>query len=138
MKPLLSSIFIAFSAGALGGLANAFAVWAAGVLAITAYFGVDIHPPLSPNMIYTRMIWGGIWGGLFLAPYIFRVWPIRSAVLNGLLFSLAPSAATLFYFMPHSAAGWLGLDSGALTPAFVLIFNAIWGVVGMISFRLAK
>lgn len=138
MKQIINPIFIAFTSGALGGLANAFAVWGAGALAITMYFGVDIKPPLSTNMIYTRMVWGGIWGMLFLCPYIFRVWPIRSAILNGILFSLAPSAATLFYFFPHSAAGMLGLDKGALTPAFVLLFNAVWGIVGMISFRAAK
>ena len=51
--------------------------------------------------------------------------PVRA----GLLLSLAPSAAQLFYFFPMGGAGWLGAELGGLTPLFVLAANAVWGWV---------
>ncbi|MEW5911019.1 MAG: hypothetical protein AB1814_00530 [Thermodesulfobacteriota bacterium] len=111
-----------FAAGALGGLANAVAIWLAGVSGLTAALKVSLAPALTPALIYHRMVWGGIFGLLMFLP-LFR----RSIFWRGLIFSLAPTALQLFVIFPNAGQGLYGLALGTLTPAFVLLFNAIWG-----------
>jgi hypothetical protein len=49
--------------------------------------------------------------------------------MRGLVLSLGPTIAQLFIVFPFKVnKGLLGLDLGALTPLFVLFFNAVWGV----------
>lgn len=114
-----------FAGGALGGLANALAVWLAGIAGITLALGVKLAPALIPGMIYQRMVWGGIWGLLMVLPVL------RGSVFwRGLLFSLGPTAVQLLVVFPQVAnKGLYGLELGALTPAFVVLFNAVWGWV---------
>jgi len=115
----------AFAAGSLGGLANVLVVWGAGVWGATAALGVAIAPPLTKAMVYQRMVWGGIWGLVFLIPLL------KGTVLyRGFLWSLLPSLVTLLYIFPHVAMkGWWGQELGTLTPVCVFIFNAVWGWV---------
>ena len=45
------------------------------------------------------------------------------------MFSLGPSLVQLFVVFPvKTEQGVLGLGLGALTPVFVLLFNAVWGL----------
>ena len=124
MKGLAKKCSLFFAAGALGGLSNGLAVWIFGTLGITAAFGVKIAPAWTPAWLYPRLVWGGIWGALFLLPIM-----NRSYLLRGLLYSLGPTLVQLLIVFPaKTAAGPLGLGLGALTPLFVLIFNAVWGI----------
>jgi len=60
---------------------------------------------------------------MFLLPF----WRERQ-VLGGVIFSLAPSAVQLLVIFPYKVnQGFFGLKLGALTFAFVLVFNAVWG-----------
>ncbi|MGA1796097.1 MAG: hypothetical protein ACMUIL_09580 [bacterium] len=125
MRSVLRRISVVFSAGALGGLANGIAVWLFGVLSITRLLGVGIAPALTAPMIYHRVTWGGIWGMLFLIPIVKERYLIR-----GILWSLGPTVVQLFVVFPLKVQkGMLGLDLGTLTPVFVILFNAIWGIV---------
>jgi len=122
---------LAFAAGSLGGLINSLTVWAAGAAGITAAAGVAIAPELTAGWLYPRIVWGGLWGLLLLAPFAPRSW-----VLRGLALSLAPSAAQLFLVFPSKpAAGLMGLGLGVMTPLFVLGFNAVFGLVAAFWFR---
>ena len=117
--------FIVFSAGVLGALANSFTVWVFGLVGITTGTGVSIAPTLTPDWLYPRLVWGGIWGFLFLLPLL-RKSPWWT---EGLVYSLGPTLVQLFVVFPVKAdKGMLGLEVGTLTPAFVLIFNAVWGL----------
>ncbi|RJX28944.1 MAG: hypothetical protein C4525_15335 [Desulfarculus sp.] len=111
-----------FAAGALGGLANAVAVWLAGASGFTAALKVNLAPALTSGLIYQRMVWGGIFGLLMFLP-LFR----RSIFWRGVIFSLAPSAVQLLAIFPQAGQGLYGLALGTLTPALVLLFNFIWG-----------
>lgn len=125
---------LAFAAGALGGLANSIAVWLFGVMHITTALGVSIAPAASSEWLYPRLVWGGIWGFLFLSPVPAGAWWLR-----GLVFSLGPSLVQLLIVFPiKTDAGLLGLGFGGLTPVFVLIFNAIWGLVAAWALRAAR
>jgi hypothetical protein len=124
MNNLAKKISLVFAAGCLGGLLNSLAVWIFGAFGITAALGVKIAPALSAPWLYPRLVWGGIWGLLFLLPLL-----QRRILAQGLIFSLGPTLVQLFVVLPMKAnKGVMGLDLGLLTPVFVFFFNAIWGV----------
>lgn len=123
---MISRLSATFAAGALGGLATALTIWLFGVIGLTPALGVSLVPPLSPGFLYGPMIWGGIWGWAFLLP-IGTGLPL---LVRGLLLSLGPSIVQCLVVFPFKMdAGFLGLQLGVLTPVFVLIFNAVWGLV---------
>ena len=131
MSSFAKKITLVFAAGCLGALLNSLAVWLCGELGITSGFGVKIAPTLSPQWLYPRIVWGGIWGFLFLLPLM------RTRILSrGLILSLGPTLVQLFVVFPLKAhKGVMGLDLGSLAPVFVFIFNAIWGVTTAIWLR---
>jgi hypothetical protein len=131
MKKLAKRLTVIFAAGCLGGLANSLAVWLFGAYGVTKSLGVRIAPDLSPVWLYPRLVWGGIWGLLFLLP----VFP-NSVLKRGLLLSLGPTIIQLFVVFPYKAdQGMMGMGLGALTPLLVFVFNAIWGVTVAIWLR---
>lgn len=124
MRTFFRKLTLVFSAGCMGGLVNSIAVWGFGVAGITALFNVKIAPALSASWLYPRIVWGGIWGVLFLLPFL-----KNSCVARGLVYSLGPSLVQLFIVFPFKAGkGMMGLDLGTLTPLFVLLFNGFWGI----------
>ena len=124
MKLSIQKISLTFTAGCLGGLANAVFLWLFGVIGLTASLGVQLAPTFTPPWLYQRLVWGGLWGWLFLIPAKRLRLPGRA-----LLFSLGPSCVALFIVLPFQAhKGVLGLQLGYLTPAFVLFYNAVWGL----------
>lgn len=131
MTQLAKKTTLVFAAGCLGGLVNSLAVWIFGNMGIPSALGVKLAPALSAAWLYPRIVWGGLWGLLFLLP----VTPAR-IFLRGFIFSIGPSLVQLFVIFPLKAhKGAMGLDLGALTPAFVLFYNAIWGVTTSIWLR---
>jgi hypothetical protein len=79
---------------------------------------------LDAAWLHPRLVWGGLWGLLFLLPLAAQRW-----VAQGLALSLFPSLVQLFVIFPHrTSAGTLGTGLGALTPLVVLAANAVWGV----------
>ena len=131
MKKLAKRLTVIFAAGCLGGLANGLAVWLFGAYGVTKSLGVRIAPDLSPVWLYPRLVWGGIWGLLFLLP-VFR----SSVLKRGLLLSLGPTIIQLFVVFPYKAdQGMMGMGLGALTPLLVFVFNAIWGITVAIWLR---
>ena len=122
---MFRNLSLAFSAGCLGGLANSIVVWASGTLGVTAALGVKIAPALTLPWLYPRIVWGGIWGFLFVISIPGLSWWMR-----GLVFSLGPSLVVMLILFPRNPlVGEFGLGLGTLTPAFVLVFNAVWGLV---------
>jgi hypothetical protein len=131
MNNLAKKLSLVFAAGCLGGLLNSLAVWIFGVIGITSALGVKIAPPLSAPWLYPRLVWGGIWGLLFLLPLMQKRYLYR-----GLIFSLGPTMIQLFIVFPMKAnKGVMGFDLGLLTPLLVFVFNAIWGLTAAIWLR---
>ena len=125
-------ISMVFAAGVLGGLINSLAVWIFGEFGITATAGVKLAPKLTAAWLYPRLVWGGIWGVLFLLPMMqTSIWS------RGFIYSLGPTLVQLFVVFPLKAQkGAMGLELGMLTPLFVVVFNAIWGWTAAIWLRL--
>jgi hypothetical protein len=131
MNNLAKKLSLVFAAGCLGGLMNSLAVWMFGVIGISSALGVKIAPPLSAPWLYPRLVWGGIWGLLFLLPLMQKRFLYR-----GLIFSLGPTMVQLFIVFPMKAnKGVMGFDLGLLTPLLVFVFNAIWGLTAAIWLR---
>jgi len=124
MKGFFRKLSLVFASGCFGGVLNAVVVWLFGRAEITAELGVKIAPALTPVYLYQRIVWGGIWGFLLLLPAL-----KNRPLSQGLLFSLGPTIVQLLVIFPNYLnKGMFGLDLGTLTPAFVLFFNAVWGV----------
>ena len=130
---MFRSSLIFFGAGAVGALINSLVVWAFGQYGINQSLGVAIAPSLTPYWLYPRIVWGGLWGLLFLLTFI-----KGSIYLRGLIYSLAPTLVQLFIIFPYySYHGVAGLELGLLTPLLVLFFNGVWGFVTAIAIKLA-
>ena len=124
MDLTMRNLSLVFVAGCWGALWNSLAVWLFGALGIAAVLGVTIAPPLTTAFLYPRLVWGGLWGFLFLIPLGRMSFPAR-----GLLFSLAPTLVQLFLVFPLMAhKGVMGMQLGYLTPLLVVFYNAIWGL----------
>jgi hypothetical protein len=133
MRDTLRSLSLVFAGGTVGGLANGLVVWLFGLAGISTALGVKLAPALTPPWLYPRLVWGGIWGVLFLLPW----WRGRPW-LRGLVFSLGPTLVMLFVVFPVKLdKGVLGLQVGALTPVFVLVYNAVWGLAAAWWLKLA-
>ena len=124
MQSIVRNLSFVFTAGAFGGLANSAALWGAGVIGLTGALGVAIAPSLTPAWLYPRLVWGALWGFVFLLPFSRERW-----VARGLVASLGPSLVQLFGVFPLKLnLSMLGLELGTLTPVVVLVVNAVWGV----------
>jgi hypothetical protein len=120
----VKAVSLTFAAGVLGGLANSIALWAFGVLGVNQLLGVALAPQLTGAWLYPRLVWGGLWGWLFLLPFPRLTYPSR-----GYVYSLGPSLVQIFLIFPFMAQkGIGGVELGYLTPLMVLFFNAIWGL----------
>ena len=95
---------------------------------------MSLSPALTPNWLYPRIVWGGIWGLLFVLPIL-----KSRLLLKGTFLSLFHTAVQLFVVFPYQAGkGVVGLELGLLMPALVLFFNWVWGVVTAATIKLAK
>jgi hypothetical protein len=123
MKNLAKNMSLVFAAGCLGGLVNSITLWIFVEFGILSAFNVKVGAPMTPPWLYPRLVWGGIWGFLFLMPLT-----KQNLFMRGLLFSLGPTLFQLFVVFPYWLnKGMMGTDLGKWTPLFVVFFNAVWG-----------
>ena len=121
---LLRTLSLAFAAGCLGGLVNSVALWLFVMFRIPQSVGTALAAPWSPGWLYPRIVWGGLWALLFALPV-----SSLSRVAQGMLYSIGPTLVQLLLIFPYKMdKGMFGFDLGAMTPAFVVFFNLIWGV----------
>jgi hypothetical protein len=130
----MKNLMICFSAGCLGALVSSLVSWQFGEQGIVQWLGVSIVPSLTPAWLYPRIVWGGIWGLMFILPF-FKA----RFLLKGSLLSLFPTVVQLFYLFPHVAGkGMAGMDLGMWTPLLVLFYNWIWGVTTAVTIRFSR
>lgn len=130
----MKKLMVFFAAGCLGALANSITVWLFGDMGTTHYFGVSISPSFTPSWLYPRVVWGGLWGLLFILPML-----QSKPLLKGSVLSLFPTIAQLCVVFPYQTRyGFAGLELGLLTPLAVLFFNWIWGVVTALTIRFVR
>ncbi|HPC73481.1 MAG TPA: hypothetical protein P5551_00225 [Syntrophales bacterium] len=123
MKNAAKNLSLTFAAGCLGGLVSSVTLWIFAEFGILSAFNVRVGAPTTPPWWYQRIVWGGIWGFLFLIPLT-----KQNHFLKGLIFSLGPTLFQLFVVFPYWLnKGMMGVDLGRWTPLFIVFFNAVWG-----------
>lgn len=113
--------------GALGAAVAAAARWAVRLVGIPSLLAVQLPGQLGAA-VGSQLLLGALWGLLLgvVLPWI----PGRSAVSRGVAFSLLPSLWVLLKVFPVDlGVGPFGVGLGALAFVFVLLFNALWGLV---------
>ena len=134
MEQTLNQASIYFTAGTVGGLANALIIWLFGIIGIPKALGVGIAPQFNPGYLYPKLFWGGIWGMVFFIPGL-----PKDFLLLAFLVSLGPTLVQLFLVFPFKAnKGMLGIQLGVLTPIFVVFYNFIWGLATVWFIRIAQ
>lgn len=122
------------TAGLVGALVGSAFFWIAGSYGWTAALGVSLAPLWTLDWLCPRLVWGALWGLLFLP----RLMP-GSFFWRGLLASLGPSLVQLLLVFPgQPEAGMWGLGLGRLTPVVVLAVNAVWGWAAALWLLLAS
>ena len=121
-------ITVCFCAGMLGALCSSLVAWQSGQMGFPAMAGVRMAPSLTPDWIYSRLVWGGLWG----LTYFLAVGPLKSRrhwARKGLWISLLPTIFQLLVVYPYMTNHrWLGLELGQLTPLFIFAYNLVWGL----------
>lgn len=121
---MLSRAALFYAAASVGGLMVGLTVVLLAQIGVADALGVAIKPKLELPWLYKLMVWGGIWGLIFLVPL-----KIKPLWLKALIFTLAPVLALLAYFIPASGGALFALDKGALAPVYLYVVNTIWGLV---------
>ena len=130
----MKKLLICFAAGCLGALANSLTAWAFGEYGINKQIGVAMAPALTTAWLYPRIVWGGIWGFLFVLPFM-----NTRLITKGALISLFPTLVQFFVIFPLQAKkGYFGLELGLYTPVLVTFFNLVWGVVAALAIKISK
>lgn len=127
---------VCFLAGLLGALVSSLFAWLLSTWHVPELLGIQMVLQLKPAWLYSRLVWGGIWGLV----YFLTVGPAnarRHWVRKGLWISLLPTAYHLFVVFPYLAdQGWFGIRLGQATPLLVFGANLVWGFATGIFCRL--
>lgn len=130
----MKNALVVFAAGCVGGVVMCVVMWLFAHYGINQALGVRIGGSLVPAWMYPRIVWGGLWGLLFLLPLLSGSLFARSFVI-----SLFPTLIQLFVFYPYyEGKGVAGLSLGMLTPFVVLFFYWAWSFTTAVVLRLAK
>lgn len=125
---------LCFAAGCFGALINSAVVWICDNFGLMEALQVRMPVAYSAEWMYQRIVWGGIWGFLFMLP-LYK----SSILMKGTIISLIPSLFQLFYVYPYlRGADVAGLNYGVLTPAMVLFLNWVWGIATALGIRMFR
>jgi hypothetical protein len=127
MHRWLRDLALCFAAGAAGAVAKGLLVWICSYTALTAPIGSYLAMALYPLGFYPRVVWGGLYGFLFLLP------PARgSSLMSGLLWGGVVSLLQLLILplWQHSGLHW------SLTMVLsTALLNCIWGCATALLLR---
>ena len=130
----MKNLLVVFAAGCLGALVQVIAMHLATRYGLIHALNVQPSGSLSPYWVYPRIVWGGLWGFVFLLPVLASSIFMRSFVL-----CLIPTGVQLFVLYPfYEGKGVAGLSLGMLTPFVVLFFYWVWALTVSLTLRVAK
>lgn len=128
MRKTIRSLSLAFTAGAFGAFIYSLTAHFFSAFGVNEALGVKLAYKLTPESLYPRLVWGGLFALLLLLPILKRWY----CIYRGLLLGVLLSAIHLFIIFPYiSHKGFLGVKLEIWTPApiFVIFYNALWGIV---------
>ena len=83
-------------------------------------------PPITLELIYRDVTWGGLWGLLLALPWLVTKWWAR-----GLVLGIAAAIVLIVFFIPSGAP----LD--AVQIMLILVLHIVWGLATAYWYRLA-
>jgi hypothetical protein len=128
MRKTIRSLSLAFTAGAFGAFIYSVTEYYLGAFGLNEALGVKSAYRLTPESLYPRLVWGGLFALLLLVPILKRWY----CIYRGLLLGVILSAVHLFIIFPYmNQKGILGVKLSLWTPAPILVifYNALWGIV---------
>lgn len=130
----MKNALLVFAAGCLAALVQVVAMNLAIHYGWTHSLGVHMTASYSPQWIYPRIVWGGLWGLVFLLPVL-----SGSILMRSLVLCLIPALVQLFIIYPfYQGKGVAGFSLGALTPLVVVFFWWVWALAVSFTLRFAK
>jgi hypothetical protein len=130
----MKNALVVFGAGCLAAFIQCLLMWLLTRYGVMHDLHVNLAGSLSPTWIYPRIVWGGLWGGLFLLPVFAGNLFSRSFVM-----ALIPTAVQLFVIYPfYEGKGVAGLSLGLLAPFAVFFFYWVWAFVVAVTLKLAR
>jgi len=120
---LITRAALYYTAASVGGLAVALTAWGLGKAGVADALGVGISPPMQLPWLYKMIVWGGLWGLIFLLPV--RIGPLW---LRALILTLAPVLVALTVFVPLRGGALFALDKGVIAPFYIYAINIPWGL----------
>jgi len=130
----MKNILVVFAAGCVGAFFQCLVMWLFTRYGLMHSLQVNLSGSINPAWMYPRIVWGGLWGLLFLLPILSGGIFVRSFVI-----ALIPACVQLFVIYPiYEGKGVAGLSLGMLTPFLVLFFYWIWALAALITLKLAR
>ena len=129
----LRKISVAYSAGSAGALLSSLLEWALGYAGITQMLNAKNAPDLSVDWLFLRLVWGGLWGLMFLIPFF-----QHSYFRRGFLYSIPPALALLLIVYPGTGMGMLGLKMGNAVPFLAVFFNMVWAICAVTWLKICE
>ncbi|MEE9542228.1 MAG: hypothetical protein V3V95_00410 [Thermodesulfobacteriota bacterium] len=125
MRRTIRSLSLAFTAGAFGAFIYSVTAFFLGTYGVHRAFGVKLAYKMTPEALYPALVWGGLFALLLLVPILRSKYCIYRGIVLGVLLSLI-HLLIIYPYMTNK--GFLGLRLGTWTPAFVIFYNAVWGI----------
>jgi hypothetical protein len=130
----MKNALVVFAAGCFGALIQCVVMWLLARYGITHSLNVSLPGSISPSWLYPRIVWGGLWGFLFLLPIL-----TSSVFARSFVIALIPTGVQLFIIYPfYEHKGVAGLSLGLLTPFVVLFSYWVWSLATTVTLKLAK
>ena len=130
----MKNFLLCFAAGCVGGVIYCVVMWLFSRYGISQSFSVSLYGSVAPQWMYPRIVWGGLWGLLFLLPML-----TSSIFMRSFVISLIPTFVQLFIIYPfYAGKGFAGLQLGMMTPLLVWFFFGVWAFATVITLRLAR
>jgi len=125
---MLKKLPVVFSSGAFGGFIEVLTYYIFSLTGIVAIFGMPAAPGWKPEMVYRPVVWGGLWGIVFLIPFLDELY-----ILKGIVLSILPTLAAWFIFIPGKMP--VNMRPGLMALLLIVIQNAIWGIVTVLMIK---
>ena len=130
----MKNALLIFAAGCLAALLQAVVMNLAVNYGLTHSLGVKVGASFSPYWLYPRIVWGGLWGLVFLLPVL-----SSSLILRSFVLCLIPALVHLFIIYPfYQGKGVAGFSLGALMPLVEILFWWVWALAVSLILRFAK
>lgn len=120
-----------YASGTLGAFVASFLLIFLSSSQLLNAVGITLAPSFTLAYLAPKLVWGGLWGFLFLVPI-----PFRFSIFGIFFMALLPAFFQLFVVYPQwEHAGWLGIRHGWAMPFLTYFYWLVWAFFTSLSMR---